>query len=401
MPAPSSAPRSSEPSQAAVWLAALGSGVLVATIYYAQPLIDPIRHDIGLSRASAGLVVTVMQIGYGLGLALILPLADRYENRALATASFVVTALCLAAVSFAVDAKTFLAPALAAGVSCVGAQVLVPMIAGMASPARRGRAIGAVMSGLLGGIMLARPAASFVASLVGWRGAFLTAAALTLAAGALLRLQLPKRQPTARATYLATLRSTLAVVGRYSALRRRMVYQMLLFSLFAGFWTTVPLLLSDRFGFGQPGIALFALAGSGGALAAPLAGRLADHGLTRVATLTAALCSAALIAATLPLAEAGSIIGLALSALLFDALVQTSHVVSQRIIFSLSDAERARINSAYMTSLFLAGAVASALGPLLYARFGWAAIAVAGVVMSAPIALAEITSRRAPTRAPR
>jgi predicted MFS family arabinose efflux permease len=375
---------------ATVWLAALGCGVLVATIYYAQPLIDPISRDIGLSRQAAGLTVTVMQVGFGLGLALIVPLADRYENRRLVTASVALTTLALACMAFARSPVSFLVPAAIAGVACVGAQVLVPMIAGMASADTRGRVIGTVMAGLLSGIMLARPAASFAASVIGWRGAFLAAAAVTLVAGILLRIRLPVRRPPARISYLTTLRSTLGVVARHGVLRRRMLYQTLLFAVFTAFWTTVPLLLVDRFGFDQRRIAAFALAGAGGALAAPLAGRLADRGSSRVATVVAAAGVAAMMALTVPLIGVGSVVGLTLCAVLFDGLVQTNHIVSQRIIFALSDTERARINSAYMTSLFLGGAVASALGPLLYERLGWGAVAVACVVLAAPVAIAEI-----------
>jgi predicted MFS family arabinose efflux permease len=387
-----------EASAATVRLAALGCGILVATIYYAQPLIDPISQAIGLSRAAAGLIVTVMQVGYGLGLACIVPLADRYENRFLVTASLGITAVALAAIGLARGPVTYLIPALVAGVACVGAQILVPMVAGMASPARRGRVIGLVMGGLLTGIMLARPAASFIASVLGWRGVFLVAAVATAGVCVALRLMLPRRMPEGRGSYLATLRSTARVVVRYGELRRRMAYQMLLFALFVGFWTTVPLMLADRFGFGQPDIALFALAGAGGALAAPVAGRIADRGYSRAATIAAALGAGAMLAATWPLARwgagtLGAAVALAACAAVFDAFVQTNHVVSQRLIFALSDSERARLNAAYMTGIFFAGALASAFGPLLYANGGWGAISLVGVVLACPIPVAEALRR--------
>lgn len=381
-----------EPTPLMVWLAAIGSGVLVATIYYAQPLLDPISRDIGLSREAAGLIVTAMQVGYGLGLALIVPLADRYENRLLVTISLVVTALALASIAVAHNEFSFLASALVAGAACVGAQILVPMIAGMASTARRGRVIGTVMAGLLTGIMLARPFSSFLASFVGWRGVFLTAAAATLMIGLLLRLLLPVRHPAHTGSYLATLRSTAHAVVRYPVLRRRMAYQMSLFGLFTAFWTTVPLMLADRLGFDQRAIALFALAGAGGALAAPLAGRIADKGLSRAATVTAGLGVALILPLTHFLFAIGSIVALMVCAAFFDAFVQSNQVISQRIIYALSDAERGRINSAYITSMFVAGSITSALGPVLYERFGWAAIAVAGFVLAAPVGIAELMS---------
>ena len=380
-----------EPTALMVWLAAIGSGVLVATIYYAQPLIDPISRDIGLSRQAAGLIVTAMQIGYGLGLALIVPLADRYENRMMVTTSLVVTALALAAIGFSRNEVTFLASAVVAGAACVGAQVLIPMIAGMASTARRGRVIGTVMAGLVTGIMLARPFSSFLASVVGWRGVFFTAAAITLVIGLLLRSLLPIRQPNSTAGYLKTLRSTAATM-RYGVLRRRMAYQMSLFGMFTAFWTTVPLMLADRFGYDQQEIALFALAGAGGALAAPLAGRLADRGLSRAATIAAGLGAALILAVTDYLVYAGAIVTLMIAAALFDACVQSNQVIGQRIIYALSEEERSRINSAYITAIFIAGSITSALGPVLYAHYGWTAIAVAGFLLTLPIAIAELAN---------
>ncbi|MCD2173735.1 MFS transporter [Rhizobium sp. C4] len=388
-----------EPTALMVWLAAIGSGVLVATIYYAQPLIDPISRDIGLSRQAAGLIVTAMQIGYGLGLALIVPLADRYENRMMVTTSLVVTAMALAAIAFSGNEAAFLTSAVIAGAACVGAQVLIPMIAGMASTARRGRVIGTVMAGLVTGIMLARPFSSFLASVVGWRGVFLTAAGMTLLIGLLLRALLPIRQPALKESYLKTLRSTAATVMRYGVLRRRMAYQMSLFGMFTAFWTTVPLMLADRFGYDQQEIALFALAGAGGALAAPLAGRIADRGLSRAATIAAGLGAAILLALTDYFVHAGAIVALALSAALFDACVQSNQVISQRLIYALSEEERGRINSAYISAIFVAGSITSALGPVLYAHFGWPAIAVVGFLLTLPIALAELANGPLPAKA--
>jgi predicted MFS family arabinose efflux permease len=390
-----------EPTALMVWLAAIGSGVLVATIYYAQPLIDPISRDIGLSRQAAGLIVTAMQIGYGLGLALIVPLADRYENRMMVTTSLVVTALALAAIGFSRNEVTFLASAVVAGAACVGAQVLIPMIAGMASTARRGRVIGTVMAGLVTGIMLARPFSSFLASVVGWRGVFFTAAAITLLIGILLRSLLPTRMPASKQGYLKTLRSTAATVARYGVLRRRMAYQMSLFGMFTAFWTTVPLMLADRFGYDQQQIALFALAGAGGALAAPLAGRVADRGLSRAATITAGLGAAVILAVTDYLVYSGASVTLMIAAALFDACVQSNQVIGQRIIYALSEEERGRINSAYITAIFVAGSITSALGPALYAHYGWPAIAVAGFLLTLPIALAELVKSPLPVNAGR
>ncbi|MGC1303501.1 MAG: MFS transporter, partial [Caulobacteraceae bacterium] len=264
---------------------ALACGLSVANLYYAQPLAGPISQSLGMSHAATGLVVTLTQAGYGLGLAFLVPLGDLVENRRL----IVITALCgtvaLALAALSPSAGLFLAASFLVGLGSVAAQMLVPVAAHMAPPEARGRVVGDVMSGLITGILLSRPAASLMADHFGWRPVFyISAAAMLVLSVAMMRL-LPRRAPEADHTYPELIASMGTLLVETPILRRRAFYQACMFGAFSLFWTTVPLMLAGPlYRLSQTQIALFALAGATGALIAPVAGRLADRGLTRPAS---------------------------------------------------------------------------------------------------------------------
>jgi predicted MFS family arabinose efflux permease len=348
-PAPRTTPPQSFPPQispGAILLLAAASGLIVANIYYAQPLIGPIAQSLGLAPQAAGLIVTMSQIGYGAGLMFIVPLGDLIENRKLILASVALSAIALAAAAFAPSAAVFLVCAGAIGLGSVAVQILVPLAAHLAPDATRGRVVGMVSSGLMIGIMLARPVSSFIAAQSSWRAVFIASAAMMLALAAVLARTLPVRAPNARMTYGALIASMAHLAAATPILRRRAFYQACLFFAFSLFWTTTPLLLAGpQYQLTQNGIALFALAGVSGAIAAPIAGRLADHGFSRPATGAAI----ALVLAALPMTMAappGSALALALlvaAAVAIDFGVQANLVLGFRAIFALAPEARGRL----------------------------------------------------------
>ena len=246
---------------------AVTCGAMVANLYYAQPLIDLIAPELRLSENISGLIVTLTQLGYGAGLLLIVSLADRVENRRLILMTLICAAAALAGVAASSSAPLFLVTAVAVGFCSAGAQVVVPFAASLAPEERRGRTIGNVMAGLLAGIMLARPAASMLADTLGWRAVFWVSAGLMLVMAGWLSKALPKsRKPegsrTRRMSYGHTLRSMGHILVATPALQRRAIYQGIVFAILQHlFWTAAPLMLARSFGYGQQGIALFALAG--------------------------------------------------------------------------------------------------------------------------------------------
>lgn len=374
----SASPRQQDLSPGLTVLLAAACGAIVANLYYAQPLVGLIGPAIGLRPEAAGLVVTLTQLGYGAGLVLLVPLGDLVENRPLIrrTLGGVVIALLLAAA--APSAGLFLVASLLIGVTSVVAQMLVPLAAHMAPEATRGRVVGNVMSGLLLGILLARPVSSLIADAFGWRAVFQASAGLAALLFLLLPRLLPDRRPAAGATYGRLLASLWPLLRDTPVLQRRAAYQAAMFASFSLFWTAVPLeLAGPRFGFSQRGIALFALAGAAGALAAPIAGRLADRGFTRPAT-AASLAVGALAYASTWFSGERSVAGLVAAVVVLDCAVQCNLVLGQREIYALGAETRSRLNGLYVALLFLGGAAGSALAGVLMARGGWRAVAVAG-----------------------
>lgn len=361
---------------------AVGCGLTAANLYYAQPLIGLIAPDIGLSDTLAGFVVTFTQIGYGLALLLIAPLGDKLENRRLIMVTLVATAVALAGMAFTRHPAPFLGAAFMIGLTSVGAQLLLPFAAHLAPDHRRGRIIGNIMSGLMLGILLARPLSSWLTSLFGWRAVFEISAAGMLVLAALLGLLLPKRQPNTTLSYGGILHSMLGLLRTNRILQRRAAYHVPLFCAFSLFWTSVPLLLAGPdFGMTQRGIALFALAGAAGAVAAPIAGRWADRGWGRFTTGLAMT----LVALSFPMAwvaaEIRSLPLLVLAGITLDFGVQANLVTGQRALFSQGSEARSRLNGIYIASFFFGGAAGSVLASATYTHGGWAVTTATGLVL--------------------
>jgi predicted MFS family arabinose efflux permease len=353
---------------------ATACGLIVANIYYAQPLAGPIAAGLGLSPHAAGLVVTLTQIGYGAGLLFLVPLGDLIENRRLIVAMIGVATLGLIGAALAPHAAPFLIASLLIGLGSVAAQVLVPYAAHLAPEAVRGRVVGNVMSGLMLGIMLARPLSSLIAQVSSWRVVFMVSAGLMVALALVLGRGLPPRAPASKLRYGALLASMARLVATTPILRRRSLYHAGMFGAFSLFWTTTPLLLAGpAFHLSQGGIALFALAGVSGAVAAPIVGRLADRGWTRPATALAMLAAASAFLIThLARQGSGTALGLLVAAaVILDFGVSSNLTLGQRAIFTLGAEFRSRLNGLYMATFFIGGALGSALGGWAFAQGGW------------------------------
>ncbi|MBI6742780.1 MFS transporter [Pseudomonas syringae] len=377
---------------AMVMLFAFCCGAIVANIYYAQPIIELIAPDIGLSSTAASLIVSLTQIGYALGLFFLVPLGDLLENRRLMLVTTVVAILSLLGAAFAEQPNVFLLVSLLVGFSSVSVQMLIPLAAHLAPEASRGRVVGGIMGGLLLGILLARPIASLVADHFGWRAVFGSAAVVMIGISMVLATTMPKRLPDHRASYGQLLFSLWTLLRTQPVLRQRAFYQACMFATFSLFWTAVPLELSRNHGLSQTQIALFALIGAIGAIAAPISGRLADAGYTRIASLGALLFGALSFLPGL-VHPAYSVIGLAITGVVLDFCVQTSMVLGQRTVYALDAASRSRLNALYMTSIFIGGAIGSAVASPLFDHGGWTWVLIAGTALPLIALLALLRDR--------
>jgi len=367
---------------------AAACGVMVANLYYAQPLIALIAPSLHIGDGFGGLIVTLTQLGYASGLLLIVPLADRVENKRLILITLLLAAAALVALAIAPSAALFLIAAAVVGCFSAGAQVIVPLAAALTHESTRGRTIGNVMSGLLAGIMLSRPLGSLIADIAGWRAVFGLSAGLMVLVAIWLAKALPRHQPPKGDSYGQILASLIHILKDEPQLQRRAVYQGLAFAVFNIFWTSAPLILVQKFSFGQKGVALFALAGAGGALAAPIAGRLGDRGHVKLGTAVALFTITASALLSGWAAALGSVLLLVVFAVALDAGVQINQVLGQRVIYSIRGEARGRMNAIYMTIVFLLGAGGSAIATLAYHAGGWqAAMLTAAAIGALDIAL--------------
>ncbi|MBX8499336.1 MFS transporter [Pseudomonas lijiangensis] len=363
-----------------VMLFAFCCGAIVANIYYAQPIIELIAPDIGLSSTMASLIVSLTQVGYALGLFFLVPLGDLLENRRLMLVTTGVAILSLLGAAFAEQPNLFLVVSLLVGFSSVSVQMLIPLAAHLAPEETRGRVVGSIMGGLLLGILLARPVSSLVADHFGWRAVFGSAAVLMAGISVVLATTMPKRVPDHRASYGELLFSLWTLLRKQPVLRQRAFYQACMFATFSLFWTAVPLELARNHGLSQSQIALFALIGAIGAIAAPISGRLADAGHSRIATLSALLFGAlSFLPGLIPAPY--NLIGLAVTGVVLDFCVQMNLVVGQRAVYALDAASRSRLNALYMTSIFIGGAIGSSVASVLFDHGGWVWISVVGTAL--------------------
>jgi len=257
-------------------------------------------------------------------------------------------------------------------------QMLIPIAAHISPEERRGRTVGNIMSGLLLGIMLSRPLSSLIANSFGWRSVFGMSAVLLIILTIILWALLPVRKPTSHHHYFSLIQSLWSLLRDTPILRRRALYQAALFASFTLFWTIIPILLaSPLYNLSQQGIALFALAGALGVIAAPIAGRIADRGHTKPAT-ALSLVAVALAFLLSQLGSSGSLIALVFAGILLDLGVQCNVVLGQRTIYLLGADIRSRLNALYMAIFFAGGAIGSGIASIAYVYGGWSLVAWIG-----------------------
>ncbi|MEE9685317.1 MFS transporter [Lelliottia amnigena] len=357
-----------------IFILAIGAGFSVASIYYAQPLLPLMGADLHLSIAGMGLVPTLTQTGYALGILFLLPLGDRHDRRALILFKSAALALFLLGCSLTEQLHSLLFTSLLIGMAATMAQDIVPAAAILAPEGKQGKTVGIVMTGLLLGILLSRTVSGVVGEAFGWRVMYQLAAASIAIIGVVMWAVLPRFAIHSTLSYPALLRSMEHLWRRYPALRRAALAQGFLSIAFSAFWSTLAVMLLDRYHLGSAVAGGYGIAGAAGALAAPLAGGLADRlGAGKVTQLGAALVtvSFALMFLMPALGTSGQLILIAVSAVGFDLGLQSSLVAHQNLVYSLEPQARGRLNALLFTVIFIGMALGSALGSKVYAMVGW------------------------------
>lgn len=376
--------------------------IIVLNLYASQPLVALIGATFALSPSTAALMPTITLLGYAAGLILLVPLVDILPQRSLVTAIMLILVLALAGIALAPNSAALFAASAALGLAATVVQMLVPIVAGLASDADRGRVVGTVQSGIIVGVLLSRPLASMVSQYADWRLYYAAMALVVAVLAFVLWRDVTPRRPAGGQSYPALVASLLTLLREEPILRWRSAYQFLLMGGFTLFWTAVAFrLAAPPFGLGQLGIAAFAFAGVSGALIAPFAGRLADRGWTDRATILAHLSAVSGFLLVGLAADAGwslwSSMGhpsltlgvLLVGAVLLDLGVVADQVLGRIAVNTVRPEARGRMNALYTGIFFLGGGLGAFLAGAAWTVGGWGAVSAAGLLFPiAAIALA-------------
>lgn len=374
-------------------LFAVCSGLAVANIYYAQPLLDSIAQEYGLAPSSIGIVITVTQVCYALGLFLLVPLGDLLNRRKLILIQMLLSVVALVLVGTSRSSSLLFMGMAIVGLLAVITQTLVAFAAHLAVPSERGRIVGQVTSGIVIGILLARTVAGTLNDWFGWRSVYLFSASLTLLGILALFLVLPRQQPQqVKQSYIQLLSSVLQLYRELQVLRVRGVLAMLIFTAFSILWTSMVLPLSaPPLSLSHTVIGAFGLAGAAGALAAARAGKLADRGLGEKTT---GISLVILLLSWLPIGYVHqSLWFLILGVILLDLAVQAVHVTNQSLIYEVRPEAQSRLTAAYMIFYSIGSATGSVASTQVYAWAGWTGVCWLGAGVSAAALLFWVIDR--------
>jgi predicted MFS family arabinose efflux permease len=382
-------------------LFAVAGGAAVGNLYWSQPILGYIAESMNISTGTARLLVTVTQIGYAVGVFLLVPLGDSVNRKRLIPAMMLLSALSLAASAVAPTFATLLAAMALIGITTVGAQLLAPMAGDLATDEQRGRIVGTVASGLIAGLLVSRTISGVVADAFGWRAIYAVACALIVVLAAVLARALPVMDSRPPVPYGRLLRSVVTTVRHHRTVHVAMMFGASAMAVFTMFWTALTFLLSAApFHYSATQIGLVGLAGLLGALAALRVGRLYDRGFAVPATGVALL----LVQAALVLSALGSrsIVLIACSVALLSLAVQAVNVLGQTRVLSVDPGARSRLNTAFVVGNFIGGTIGSALASTLWHLGGWTAVMVGGMAMTGVALLVWLVQRtRSMTSSPR
>ncbi|WP_416414804.1 MFS transporter [Pantoea sp. App145] len=374
-------------------LFSIAGGIAVGNLYWVQPLLDYIGNAFHVSYSHAGLLVTLTQIGYALGVLLLVPLGDSHDRHRLIPAIMAVSALALIACAFAPTFSFLLASLFFVGLTTVTGQLLIPLAGDLSADHQRGKIVGTVVSGVLTGILASRTVSGLVADAFGWRAIYVLAALMTLALALILLRSLPADQKRAAGSYPQLLGSIITVVRQHPTVQVTLVLGAIGFSVFTLFWTGLTFLLSSApYGYSASQIGLVGLVGLAGALAARRAGRLHDRGWSAGATGGALL----LVMVSLIIAEIGgsSIFAILAAVLLLDIAIQATNVLNQTRLFAVDVTARSRLNTAFVVSNFIGGAIGSSLAGTLWQLGGWSGITAGEMVLTGCALLIWLVQRK-------
>ncbi|MDX1362990.1 MFS transporter [Arenibacter latericius] len=382
-------------SNATLYLMSISAGLIVANLYYNQPLLHLISESFGVTESAVSNVALATQLGYAAGLLFINPLGDMMSNKKIVLYNFILMIISLLACAISSSLFLLISSSFFIGLSSSLPQLFVPMAAQLSDDEGRGRAIGIVMSGLLIGILGSRVISGLLGEQFGWRVMYYVAAGMMLVLFILLQFKLPKITPKYHGTYKELIRSLWYYFKTEPALRLAAIRGALAFAGLSAFWTTLVFLMEDSFGYGSGVTGIFGLLGIVGALAATVVGKMSN----RVSSNKIILFSSILLILSwiIFLFSSYSLVGLIIGVILIDLGLQSLHIINQHIIFSKNPEARNRVNTVYMVAFFIGGALGTTLGALVWENYKWTGVSVLGGILSLGILAVHLFSRQKTT----
>jgi len=394
MPSPAVAeaypPDAAQLSGTLLFVLSLCAGASVANLYYAQPLLAMIASAFN-APTHAGWIAVATQVGYTLGILFVLPLGDLVDRRKLTLCVVTILACALLGCAAAPSLNFLAVASVLVGFGAVTTQIMVPLAADLAVPDQRARAVGVVFSGILAGILLARTLSGALGQWLGWRAMFAIAALLAVGLGVLVATALPSLKPKTSQRYSALLASMWQLFRRHRSLQIACAIQACVFAIFSAFWSVLALHLArPPFELGAAAAGAFGLVGLVGVVAANLGGRVIDRVGPRRSLLVGLLCCVlAFVVFTFDVSLRGLIAGV----VLLDFGLSVANVANQSMIMGLEPEARSRINTLYVTSIFLGGAMGSATASAAWAYSGWPAVCAVGLFVAALALVIHLVAR--------
>ena len=384
--------RSSGKKTPLILIMAIACGITIANLYYNQPLLALLAKDFNASVHAVGLIPTLTQIGYALGILLLVPLGDLWERRRLIVVMMILTSFALAIAASSPNLTWLIIASFMIGVTTIAAQIIIPFATQLVKPQDRGKAVGIVMSGVFIGILLARTVSGFVGGSLGWRAMYWIASGLMLALAVVMAKVLPRSQPTLTMSYGGLMRSLINLIRTEPRLQHASLIGAMTFGAFSAFWSTLAFLLEQPpYHYGSNIVGLFGLVGVVGAVIAPVAGKVADYRSPRLAVGLGLATTAFSFAVFW--AFGYQLWGLIIGVIILDLGVQATQIANQTSIYQLPTEIHGRLNAVYIMFYFVGGALGSFLGDYAWSNFGWSGVCALSLGLMAIAAIDYVRGR--------
>lgn len=379
-------------SNQVLYLLSISAGLVVANLYYNQPLLHQISVSFNVSEQEVSNVALFTQLGYALGLLFIIPLGDKVSNKKILRLDFLIMVIALTIAGLANSLLVLILSSFIVGFTSALPQLFVPMAAQLSDDENRGRAIGIVMSGLLIGVLGSRVISGFVGEQFGWRVMFYAAAGMMIILFVILKYKLPTIEPVFKGSYASLMKSLYHYFKTDASLRLATLRGGLAFAGLSAFWTTLVFLMQDSFGYGSTIAGAFGILGIVGALAATFVGKISSTISNNLVILVAILLL--IVSWSVLLFSGNSLVGLMIGILLVDLGIQALHITNQKIIFSKSPEARNRVNTIYMVGFFIGGAFGTVAGALAWENYKWLGVSALGIILSVLILIVHLIFRK-------